>query len=135
VEQGAWWAETEKCLDSVMFLESTTVETLFGGGNDKAGFVQVMRGSVKDPQKLEALGKRMDEVEAVLHKARPDVIGDVMVLTADGSYLEAIYFTSEAEAREGEARELPADAAEVLGLYMEALAIDEYLDLKSPWLH
>jgi len=135
IEQGNWWAETEKCLDSVTFLESSVVETLLGGGDNSAGFVQVMRGYVKDPAKLDALGRRSAEIETAMRKARPEIIGDVMVLTADGSYLEAIYFTSEAAARRGEASELPADLAALLGEYMEAVAIDEYLDLKNPWLH
>jgi len=134
-EQGNWWAETEKCLNTAEFLESASVETLLGGGNNNAGFVQLMRGHVKDAGKLAALAQRKDELEAGMGKARPDVIGDVMVIAADGSYLEAIYFTSEAEAREGEAKELPGDMAALLGEYMEAVAIDEYLDLKDPWLH
>ena len=134
-EQGNWWAETEKCLESVAFLESAAVETFFGGGNDKAGFVQVMRGRVNDPQKLEQLGQRRGEIEATLGRARPDVIGDVMVVTADGAYVEAIYFTSEAEARAGEARPLPEDMAALMEEYMAAVAIDEYFDLKNPWLH
>jgi hypothetical protein len=134
-EQGNWWAETEKCLDSVAFLESAAVDTFFGGGNDKAGFVQVMRGQVKDPQKLEELGRRKDEIEAALGRARPDVIGDVMLVTGDGTYLEAIYFNSEAEARAGEAQPLPDDMVALMEEYMAAVTIDEYLDLKNPWLH
>jgi hypothetical protein len=134
-EQANWWTETEKCLDSAAFLESAAVETLLGGGKNNAGFVQVMRGYVKDAEKLNALGQRAGEIEAAMGKARPDVIGDVMVIAGDGSYVEAIYFTSEAEAREGEARDLPDDLAALLGEYMEAVAIDEFLDLKDPWLH
>jgi hypothetical protein len=134
-EQGNWWAETEKCLNSVAFLESAVVETLFGGGNDTAGFVQVMLGHVRDVQKLDALSLQKGEIEATIGKARPDVIGDVMIITADGTYIEAIYFTSEAEARRGEASELSADMAALMAEYVDAVAIDEYLDLKDPWLH
>ena len=134
-EQGAWWLETEKCLNGAAFLESASVDTLLGGGKNNAGFVQVMRGHVKDPGKLDALARRKDELESGLAKARPDVIGDVMLIAADGSYVEAIYFTSEAEARDGEASDLPDDVAALLGEFMDAVAIDEYLDLKEPWLH
>ena len=134
-EQGNWWAETEKCLDGVTFLDSVAVDTLLGGGNDRAGFVQVMRGRVTNPEKLAALEHRKGEIETALGKARPDLLGDVMVVTGDGSYLEAIYFTSEADARRGEAGELPADMAALMDEFMSAVAIDEYLDLKDPWLH
>src|SRR5207248_11784422 len=104
-------------------------------GNDRAGFVQVMRGRVTNPEKLAALEHRKGEIETALGQARPDVLGDVMVVTGDGSYLEAIYFTSEADARRGEAGELPADMAALMDEFMSAVAIDEYLDLKDPWLH
>jgi hypothetical protein len=48
-EQGAWWNETEKAYDGpVTFTESSDTELLFGGGSNEAGFVQVMKGKVKD---------------------------------------------------------------------------------------
>ncbi len=134
-EQGNWWAETEKCLDSVAFAESVSVDTMLGGGNDKAGFVQVMRGRVKDPGRLETLGARKAEIEAVIGRARPDVLGDVMVVTGDGSYIEAVYFSSEAEARRAEAVALPEDMATLMADFDAAVAIEEYLDLRNPWLH
>ena len=134
-EQGNWWAETEKCLDSVLFQESVAVDTLLGGGSNDAGFVQVMRGRVADRQKYEALGTHTAEIESALRSARPDVIGDVMALTADGAYVEAVYFRSEAEARAGESRPLPGDLAALMDEFMAAVAIDEYFDLKDPWLH
>jgi hypothetical protein len=133
-EQGNWWAETEKCLHTVSFQESVAVDTLLGGGKDNAGFVQVLRGRVKDPQKLDALGSRKAEIEAALRAARPDVIGDVMVMTSDGAYIEAVYFSSEAEARRNEARPLPDEMAALMGEFDAAIAIDEYLDLGDPWL-
>ena len=134
-EQGNWWAETEKCLDSVSFLESMAVDTLLGGGKNNAGFVQVMRGRVLDLERFSALGGRKGEIEAALRRARPDVLGDVMVVTADGSYFDAVYFSSEAEARSAEARPLPAEMAALMEELMAAVAIDEYLDLRNPWLH
>src|SRR5713101_6644702 len=48
-EQGEWWKATETCFDGpVTFLDSDDVELERGGGSDDAGFVQVMRGTVKD---------------------------------------------------------------------------------------
>src|SRR3954462_5012624 len=40
-EQGAWFAEVEKIVDDVTFHDCSHIETLFGGGKDDAGFVQV----------------------------------------------------------------------------------------------
>src|SRR5258708_7296874 len=48
-EQGAWWNETVKHLDGEpSFRESSDVATLLDGGSDRARFVQVMEGTVKD---------------------------------------------------------------------------------------
>jgi len=133
-EQGDWWAETEKCLDGVTFLESASIQILLGGGSDTAGFVQVMRGRVTDGRVLQSLGERKPEIEAALRRARPDVLGDVMLVTGDGSYVESVYFSSEAEARRAEARPLPAAMAALMAEFEAAVAADEYLDLRNPWL-
>ncbi|MCA1832843.1 MAG: hypothetical protein LC750_08985, partial [Actinobacteria bacterium] len=47
---------------------------------------------------------------------------------------EVIYFTSEAEARAGEKKELPPEAAEAMQNYMELAQDTTYLDLPNPWL-
>src|SRR5437588_3344030 len=48
-EQDAWWNETSKAFDGEpTFHESTDIDTLFGGGSDDAGFVQVIEGRAKD---------------------------------------------------------------------------------------
>jgi hypothetical protein len=135
VEQGNWWAETEKCLDNVSFLDSTDIVTLLGGGSNAAGFIQVMRGRVTDPAKLAALGGRLGEFEAAFRRVRPDILGEVMAIHPDGTYTDAVYFRSEAEARNAEGQEPPPDMQALFGEYMAAVAVDEYLDLKDPWLH
>ncbi len=133
-EQGAWWAETEKCIESPMFQESVQVTTMRGGGSNDAKFVQVMRGRVTDPEKMAELEKRLGEAEAIMARHRPDVLGDVVALHADGSYTDFVYFTSEADARRGEAKEMPAEAQALFSEWTSASTIDEYLDLKEPWL-
>jgi hypothetical protein len=133
-EQGAWWAETEKCVENVLFLDSVQVTTMRGGGSNDAAFVQVIRGRVIDPAKLAELERRMGEVEAMLARHRPEVLGEVVAAHADGSYTEVVYFSSEADARRGEAVELPAEAVSLFGEWMSATTIDEYLDLTDPWL-
>ncbi|HEV8622948.1 MAG TPA: hypothetical protein VG034_00710 [Acidimicrobiia bacterium] len=134
-EQGAWWAETEKYLDNVSFQDSIEVTTMLGGGSNDAGFVQVMRGRVTDKAKAAELMARSAEFEANMRERRPDVLGDVTAQHGDGSYTDLIYFTSEAEAREGEAKPMPAEMQAMFEEFMSAMTIDEYLDLKDPWLY
>src|SRR5687768_13252868 len=53
-EQGAWWTETSKYFDGEpSFRESTDVATMFDGGSNDAGFVQVMEGTAVDRAKAE----------------------------------------------------------------------------------
>lgn len=133
-EQGAWWAETEKYFGSVSFHDGSEVTTMGAGGSDDAGFVQVMRGRVTDKQKAAEMMARMAETVAVLQERRPDVIGDVTVVHTDGTYTDLIYFTSEAEAREGEAQPMPAEMQAMFEDFAKCMPVDEYLDLKEPWL-
>lgn len=133
-EQGAWWAETEKYLSDVAFRDGTDVMTTLGGGSNDAGFIQVMRGRVTNRDKAAELIAQMGDFEALMREHRPEFMGDVTVLHADGTYTDVIYFTSEAEAREGEAKPMPAEALEMFEEFMATMPVDEYLDLKEPWL-
>jgi hypothetical protein len=133
-EQGAWWAETEKCLEAASFQDSTEVMTMHGGGSNEAGFVQVMCGHVTDAEKMAALRPKMGQVESAMKRHRPDVLGDVIAANADGTYTDVVYFESEAEARRAETKEMPAELGALFGELMAATAVDEYLDLKDPWL-
>lgn len=133
-EQGAWWAETEKMLDGVEFKDSVEVVTMGGGGSDDAGFVQVMRGHVNDKAKMQELRSRMGEMEKTMASHRPDVIGDVVAVHADDTYTDAVYFTSEAEARANESKEMPPEVQAMFEEFMNAFTVDEYLDLKEPRL-
>jgi hypothetical protein len=100
-EQSAWWEKTAPLFDGEpSFRESSDVTTLFDGGSDDAGFVQVMEGRVKDRAKADAF--ESPELLAQLRTARPDLIGGLRVWFDDGSFAEAAYFTSEEEARKGE---------------------------------
>ena len=66
---------------------------------------------------------------------RPDILGSVSVGHDDGKWTMVIYFTSEAEAREGEAKEMPPEALKAME-EMQSLSVGqpEFLDLKTPWL-
>jgi len=133
-EQGPWWAETEKYLDGAKFQESTEITTMLGGGSNAAGFVQVMLGRVTNPAMMAEINARTAEFEALMSRVRPDVLGDVIAMHADGSYTDVVYFSSEEGARQGERQEMPPDAQAMFEGLMSAIVIDEYLDLKEPWL-
>jgi hypothetical protein len=135
-EQGEWWTEMQKVTKGVTVHDCSRIETLFGGGKDDAGFVQVMQGRIKDQAKADAMFARSAEAEKVLSAARPDLIGEVIAIHDDGSgYTDAVYFSSEAEARANESKPLPADAEAMFGELMAALDITDYLDLKRLSLH
>jgi hypothetical protein len=67
---------------------------------------------------------------------RPDILGSLSVEHADGEFTTAIYFTSEAEAREAERKEPPAMIRAAME-ELNSLSIGEpvFLDLKQPWLY
>lgn len=127
-EQGAWWNETAKYFDDEpTFRESSDVSLLFDGGSDRAGFVQVMEGSVRDRAKAEAF--ETPELLEQLRRARPDLLGGVRVWFGDGSYVEVAYFTSEADARTGEAsNEFSGPGEQYAALY----DVTTFIDLRDP---
>jgi len=133
-EQGRWWAETEGCFEGeVSFTDSDDVELLLGGGSDEARFVQVMKGHGVDRDRMRALDRAFDgEIAASF---RPDLLGSIRAWTGEGSYIELAYFTSEAEAREGERKQPPPELAEMMGDFEEMMAGAEFMDLRDPWRH
>ncbi len=131
-EQATWWAETEKTIKDPTFQDSVEVVVMGAGGSNDAGFVQVMRGHVLDAAKMKDLHGRMKELEAAMAETRPDVIGDVTAIHADGTFTDAVYFRSESEARANEASEMPAEMQAMFAEWTSAASIDEYLDLTQP---
>jgi hypothetical protein len=131
-EQGAWWAEVEKNFDgSVDFLDCDDVTEFLDGGSDDAGFVQIMRGRSDDVARMHQLfNSHTDE----LRQARPEIIGGLMLSAGDGRYVDAIYFKSEAAAREGEQKEPPEDVRAELDEAMQLMGDVTYFDLKEPML-
>jgi hypothetical protein len=131
-EQDAWWAETEKLFDApVIFHDTTDVEVMTHGSLDEAHFVQVMEGHVTDRARAKALN---EEAEPLLADERPDLIGSVTAYYGDGDYTEAAYFTSEAEARAGEQKEMAPAMAERFAEFQQLWQVDRYLDISDPWL-
>src|SRR5687768_13514406 len=106
-EQGRWWESLAANLDGeASFFESSEVDEDLVGNPDDAGFVQVMQGRVSDSARARELASSDPEAWA---RARPDILGSLMLAHDDGNYVMAIYFTSEADARQWEKAEPPAE--------------------------
>jgi hypothetical protein len=130
-EQDAWWRETEGCYDGdVTFRDYDDAITWLGGGSDDAGFVQVMRGTVADAAGFRAFSNQPMEG---LSQMRPEIIGGTTAIADDGDFTQTIYFTSEAEAREGEQKEMPAEVGDEFQKVMGDMSAITYLDLRNPW--
>ena len=132
-EQGQWWESLASHLDGdATFFDSSEVDEDVVADPDTAGFVQVMRGRVSDSARARELASADPGAWAGF---RPDILGSLMLSHDDGEYVMAIYFTSEAEAREGEKKEPPEELAATMQ-EMGALEVGEvtYLDLRDPWL-
>lgn len=129
-EQGVWWAETEKMFAGpVSFHDSEDVDVFLGGGSDDAGFVQVMQGRISDVARA-----RRFEAEAMsqIEKHRPDLIGSIRALYGEAEFTEVAYFTSEAAAREGESKPMPADAEASFKEWQSIVQVERWLDLTDP---
>lgn len=130
-EQGAWWQRMEALFTAEPeFRNSTAVDVETQGNLDAAGFVQVMQGRTSDPERSREL---MADDSVDWKELRPDMLGSVTVHHEDGEWTMALYFTSEAEAREGEQKELPAQMQPMMEV-MESLSVGEtrYYDLRDP---
>jgi hypothetical protein len=130
-EQGEWWAATEKLFDGgATFQDSTDVVVDLQGDPDRAGFVQIMRGRTSDPERARQL-MNLDPAQWAAY--RPDILGSLEIGHEDGAYTVVLYFTSEAEAREGERKEVPPELRAAME-EMEKLAVGEteYFDLREP---
>jgi hypothetical protein len=130
-EQDRWWAETEKLFDGkATFRDSNDVTVDLQGDPDRAGFVQIMKGRTTDPERAKQLMVQDPDRWATF---RPDVVGSITVGHEGGAYTMVLYFTSEAEAREGERKEVPLELRASMD-EMEKLSAGapEFFDLKQP---
>jgi hypothetical protein len=130
-EQDQWWSETAKLFDGeATFKDSNDVIVDVPGNPDGAGFVQVMQGRSSDPERARQL---MDQDSDKWAEFRPDILGSVAVSHDDGSYTMVLYFSSEAEAREGERKEPPPELqAQMAEMDKLSVGETEFFDLKRP---
>ena len=132
-EQGEWWSQLEGLFtEPPTFHEGTEVVVDDHGDLDRAGFVQVMQGRTSDPARAREL---TDNDDPAWRDYRPDVLGSLMLVHGEDAWTMAVYFTSEADAREGETKEPPESIMKAMA-ELDSLAIGEttYTDLKEPWL-
>jgi hypothetical protein len=132
-EQDEWWTETARYLDGPMFHDCTVVDLVNDGGSDAAGFVQVIQGKVTDVDKARELDRSM---EGDMRGLRPDLIGGIVAWhPRDGRFTNAMYFTSESEARAKESEMSDAEGFEQYMREYQAISDGEpsYLDITDPW--
>ncbi len=133
-EQGEWWAETSKLFTGeAIFHDSTVVTADVTGDPDHAGFIQVIQGRTRDPERGREL---MSSDSAAWAEFRPDIIASLAVEHDGDAYTTALYFSSEEEAREGERKEVPPELKAAME-EMDALSVGvpDFFDLKEPWLY
>jgi hypothetical protein len=133
-EQTAWWEATRALFDGeVTFQDSEDVAVELAGDPEGAGFVQIMSGQVTDPVRARELMDRFPR--EAMAQVRPDVLGSLMINHDEGRWTQVIYFTSEAEAREGERKEPPPELRAMMDeLTRISVSGPTFLDLRRPIL-
>jgi hypothetical protein len=127
-EQTAWAREMMALMDGpVEFHDCDDVTLLMDGGSDEAGFVQVIRGKVDDPERVKEM---MMRDATVLHEMRPEIMGATMAIEDDGTFTQSVFFTDEESARRGEHMEPPAEMREAMESMMGEAT---FYDLHHPW--
>jgi len=101
------------------------------GELDTASFVQVMEGHCANRDRAIELEH---EVDPVLARSRPELLGAVTAYFGDDEFAEIAYFTSESAARTGERQEMPEDMASKYAEWEHVMKVDRFIDLPQPWL-
>ncbi|KAA1429424.1 hypothetical protein [Nocardioides antri] len=126
-EQGEWAERMMALMDGeVEFHDCDDVTLMLDGGSDQAGFVQVIRGTIDDPERLKAMLADTDTI----HEMRPDILGASLAVEPDGTFTETVAFTSEEAARAGEQMEPPEEMRRDLE---DAMKDAKFYDLHHPW--
>ncbi len=130
-EQGQWWAETAELLEGeVTFHDATDVQTWRGGASPDAEFVQVIQGRVTDLARAKEL---VAEFEQHVDDIRPEILGGVVAWHDADRFTEAVYFTNEPDARQGEAKPPPEELQPLLDDYERVFQDLRYFDLRDAW--
>lgn len=130
-----WWSEMcQLFTGQVTVHDCADVETFGRGGSDEAGFVQIIQSRIRDRQGLHPFWT--DAEERAMAELRPDTIGGLFCVHPDGGCTIAVYFTSEAAAREGERKEMPPELKawrdQEMRHYTQAPV---FHDIHEPWFY
>jgi len=127
-ESEMWWRDLEAFIDGAPVVKESDRVSVLISGSDDASFVQIMEGT-GDPDALAALDERFLELAPTY---RPDIMGGYRAYFDDGTWADITYFTSEAEARAGESREMPTEIAQLFEDFGRVAGIVAYHDLTEP---
>jgi len=131
-EQSKWFEENiAPNLTDVTFYNCPTVDLFAGGGSDEAGFVQVMFYKPNDVEALRSLAKEFENVAG----DRPDILGGMLAIATDGTVIDTNYFTSEADARANEKKEMSPQMQATMQKLGELAGNIEFVDIRHPELH
>ena len=129
-EQAMWAADMMALFEGpVEFHDCDDVTLLFDGGSDDAGFVQIIRGKVDDPERLRRM---MTSDLTELHRMRPEILGATLAIEPDGTFTETVAFTDEDSARSAEQQPPPEEVRAELEYAMQGAT---YYDLHHPWFN
>lgn len=126
------WEGLVAALGGPPAVEATADVSVVGDASASgAGFVQFMRARVADRGRLEELEAAITDDFAAL---RPDFLAGIRAWTAPDRLMVVDFFSSEAEARAGEARPLPAGLRASFEEWLGLLDEVEWFDLPHPWV-
>ena len=134
-QQKQWLADLNQYLSGdVTSRQADDVVDDSPGDISGAGFVQVIEGALKDPDRMRELATSNREAWAAF---RPEILGSRLLLHNAGKYTMVIYFTDESAAREGEQKqevppELADEAKEMASMDTEQ---PTFLDIAEPWVY
>jgi hypothetical protein len=132
-EHKQWWDDaTSAFAGEVTIDNSVDVDDYVEGDPDSAGFVQVMQGRVSDVKRAWALSRQRPDN---MRELRPDILATLTMSHDDGRWSSVAYFTSEADARQGESKEPPPEMLEAMK-ELASISIGDitYYDLRQVWL-
>ncbi|WP_072690559.1 hypothetical protein [Rhodococcus marinonascens] len=131
-EQGAWWAEAQKCFEGgISAMDCPEAMSWMGGGSDEAKFVQVLEGHTTDASRMRDI---LDEAEPHLRELRPEILGGTLCTYGEDKFVEAVYFSSESEARSHEKMENPAGLQSLFEEENRLMGDVSYYDMHAPML-
>ncbi len=124
-------ADPDLLPDATTIEVTSDVHLVEGNGSPADGtFVQFMRARVHERHRLEAVE---DSVGDRFAAHRPDFLAGLRAWTGPDRLTVVDWFTSEADARAGEAIDIPADLGTLFSEWMSLLHDVEWYDLRQPW--